>query len=128
MFQPNDADDKMIMQRNYRCDAEEKVAMKCYYGCCNYEGRRQIQVQQLQCHQGCHKQYPVPPPYPTYMVINQHYSPTSSDFGVSQTSQGIPTMPVNRDRRLPIIPVPQPPNTMDLKVVGATMENETVVL
>ena len=97
MFQSNDADDKMIMQRYYGCDAEEKVAMKCYYGCCNYEGRRQIQVQQLQCHQGCHKQYIVLPPYPTYMVINQHYSPTSSDFGVSQTSRGIPTMPVNRD-------------------------------
>ena len=75
--------------------------MKCYNGCCNYEGRRKIQVQQLQCPLGCHKQYPVPPPYPTYMVINQHYSPMSSDFGVSQTSQGIPTMPVNRDHRLP---------------------------
>ena len=62
------------------------------------------------------------------MVINQHYSPTSSDFGVSQTSQGIPTMLVNKDHRLPIIPIPEPPNTMDLKVVGATMENETVVL
>ena len=128
MSQSNDAGDKVIMQRYYGCDAEEKVAMKCYYGCCNYEGRRQIQVQQLQCPQGCHKQYPVPPPYPTYMVINQHYSPMSSDFGVSKTSQGIPTMPVNRDHRLPIIPIPQPPNTMDLKIVGATMENETVVL
>ena len=128
MFSSNDADDRMVMQRYYGCDREEKVAMKCYYGCCNYEGRRQIQVQQLQCAQGCHKQYPVPPPYPTYMVINQHYSPTSSDFGVSQTSQGIPTMPVNSDHRLPIIPVPQPPDTMDLKVVGATIENKTVVL
>ena len=62
------------------------------------------------------------------MVINQHYSQTSSDFGVSQTSQGIPTMPVNRDHRLPIIPIPQPLNTVDLQIVGATMENETVVL
>ena len=128
MFQSNDADDRMIMQRYYGCDAGEKVAMKCYYRCCYYEGRRQIQVQQLQCAQGCHKQYPIPPPYPTYMVINQNYSPTSSDFGVSQTSRGIPTMPVNSDHRLPIIPVPQPPDTIDLKVVGATIENETVVL
>ena len=128
MFQSNDADDRMLMQRYYGCDAEEKVAMKCFYGCCYYEGRRQIQVQPLQCARGCHKQYPVPPPYPTYMVINPNYSPTSSDFGVSQTSRGIPTMLVNSDHRLPIIPVPQPPDTMDLKVVGATIENETVVL
>ena len=121
MFQSNNADVKVIMQRYYGCDAEEKVAMKLYFSCCNYKGKRQIQVQQLQCPQGCHEQFPVPPPYSIKMVINQHYSPTSSDFDVSQTSQGIPTMRIHRDHRLSIIPIPQPPNTMDLKIVGATM-------
>ena len=119
MFQSNDALDKIIMHRYYGCDGEEKVAMKCYYGCCYYKGRRQIQVQQLQCHQGCHKQYPVPQPHPTYIWLLTN---------TIHQRLPIPTMLVNKDYRQPILPVPQLLYTMDLKVVGAKMENETLVL
>ena len=46
----------------------------------------------------------------------------------TQSPNGIPMMPINRDQRLPMIPIPQPPDNIDLKIVGPTLEYETVVI
>lgn len=96
------------------------VAMQCYYGCCKYTTRQQVQVQQLQsqCHYGCCT-YTRTQPYPTYMVTNQHHTPTSADDGVLR---------INKRYRVPMMPIPQPPDTIDLKITGPSIETETVVL
>ena len=60
---------------------DDVTIMQCYYGCCTYK------VQ----------------PYPTYMVVNQHHSPTYLDDKLL-----IP----NRCYRVPVIPIPQPSTTI----------------
>ena len=109
-------------------NTDDKVIMKCHYGCCSYVTTHQAGYQQLQCREGCYKPYPIPPLYPVYLVVNQHCSSTSMDMGITWSPKGIPMMPINRDQRLPMISIPQPPDNIDLKIVGPTLENETVVL
>ena len=94
------------------------MVMRCHYGCCSAATHRQIHIQLLQCKYGCYKPYPIPQPYPIYMVVNKHTPTPDVDREGFQT---------NEDQRLPVIPIPQPPDVLDLKIVGPTIQNETVV-
>ena len=115
--------------RNYQTtNTDDKAVMKCHYGSCSEVTTRQAGYQQLQCREGCHKSYPIPPPYPVYLVVNQHCFSTATDMGITPSPNGIPMMPINRHQRLPMISIPQPPDDTDLKIAGPTLEDETVVL
>lgn len=46
-------------------------------------------------------------PYPTFMIVNQHVSSTCVDDGIL-----VPSV----SHRAPVIPIPEPPMTVDLKL------------
>lgn len=71
----------------------------------------------MRCHYGC--RFGCNKPYPVYLVVNQH-TPTPDDSWDK--------LQPNKDKRLPMIPIPQPPKVIDFKIDGPTTENETVVL
>ena len=87
-------------------NTDDKVVLKCHYGCCSEVTTRQVGYQQLQCQEGCHKPYPIPPPYPVHLVVNQHCTSTSTDMDITQSPPDISIMTINRDQRLPVIAIP----------------------